>query len=453
MSTSITSAAYNANPTFTGSSSYSSSFQQVLTRAVQMASLPMQQVEADISTATNESSAISSLENTFGSLDSAVQAVGTAAAGSAAATVSDTSSISATATSSALPGTYTIQVDSLGSYTTTLSPAGSSAVTDPSTQNISSASSFTLTVNGGNTTITPSGNSLDDLAAAINGASAGVQATIVNMGSAASADYRLVVTSDSLSADTISLSDGSSQLLNTISTGAAATYQVNGSSTVLQSNSPQVTLSPGLTVTLLGQSSSPVTVTVSTDYSSLQTALSNLASAYNSAFSAVQAQVGQSGGALAGQSIVYTLQNVLQQVSQFSSNSSGAVNTLADLGLTLSDTGQMSFDASTFSAQNASNISQFLGGASSGGFLQTAESALSGVDDSTTGALEAEYAAFQTQITGDNQQVTDDQARIGLMETNLEAELAQADAAIATLETQKTYYQDLFQAEYSSSST
>ena len=121
--------------------------------------------------------------------------------------------MSAATTSSALPGTYSIQVDGLGSYTTAMSQAGSTPVTDPTTQNISSASSFTLTVNGTNTTITPADGSLEGLAAAINSSSAGVQATIVNLGSNTSPDYRLVVTSTSLSPDSIQLSDGSSNLL------------------------------------------------------------------------------------------------------------------------------------------------------------------------------------------------------------------------------------------------
>jgi len=447
----ISSSGYNASPTFSGSSTYSSSFQQVLTRAVQMASLPMQQTQNDVNNCTSDQSALSSLETTFQSLDSALQAIGTASAGTVSASASNTS-VSASATSSALPGTYSIQVDTLGSYTTMLSQAGSTTVTDPTTQNISSSSSFTLTVNGANTTITPTDDSLEGLATAINASSAGVQATIVNVGANTSPDYRLVVTSDSMSPDTIQLSDGSSNLLGAVSTGAPATYQVNGSSTVLQSNSPQVTLSPGLTVTLLTPSSTPATITVSTDYSSLQTALSSFATAYNAAVTAVQGQVGQNAGPLSGQSVVYTLSNVLQSISLYSSGS-GAVGSLSDMGLSIDKTGQMSFDASTFIAQNTTAITQFLGSVSSGGFMQAAENALTSVDDPNTGDIETEYNAYGTQITTDNQKVSDDQTRIGTMETNLEAELSQADAAIANLQAQKSYYEELFQAEYPSGSS
>jgi len=161
-----------SSPTFTGSSTFSSSFQQVLTRAVQLASLPMQELQNNVNDLTNQQSALTQLDSTFQSLDAALQSIGMASGGSSAASVSDSSSVSAAATSSALPGTYSIQVDGLGSYTTMLSQAGSTPVADPTTQSISSASSFTLTVNDKNTTITPASGSLEGLAAAINSSSA-----------------------------------------------------------------------------------------------------------------------------------------------------------------------------------------------------------------------------------------------------------------------------------------
>jgi len=441
-------------PTFNGSSTFSSSFQQVLTRAVDTASLPMQQTQNDVTTATSQQTALTQLGSDFDSLSTAVQAVDSASGGSLSATVSDSSSVSASASSSALPGTYSIQVDTTGSYTTTMSAAGSPAITDPTTQSISSASSFTLTINGTQTTITPTDGSLEGLANAINAASADAQATIVNLGSNSSPDYRLVVTGTSLNDDDIQLTAGTSTtpLLSTISEGSAATYQVNGSSTVLQTTSPQVTLAPGLTVTILGTSTAPDTVTVAADYSSLQTALTNFATAYNTAFSAVEQQVGQNGGALTGESIVYELQDMLEGLAAYSSGS-GSVSSLADLGLTVDDTGQMSFDASTFSGLNQSDISQFLGSATSGGFLQSATNALTSADDPTTGDIETDYSGLQSQINADNQTISNDQASITLMETNLQSELTQADAAIATLQSQKTYYADLFQAEYPSTSS
>ena len=435
-------------PTFSGSSTFSSAFQGVLTNAVDQASVPLEQMQDDVTTLTSQQSALTSLESTFQSLGTALQSIGSATAGSPSASVSDASVVSASTTSSALAGTYSIEVDSLGANSTAVSQAGSPPVTDPTTQDISSSSTFTLTVDGTNTTITPTDNTLEGLASAINSSSANVQATIVNLGSGSSPDYRLVLTGDDLGTDTMTLSDGTTNLLGTVTGGEPAEYSVNGS-TEVQSNSTQVTLSPGLTVNLLGTSAEPVTITVSTSYSGLQNALSSFATAYNSAVSAVNAQIGQNAGPLSGDDVVDTLRDALQSLTQYSSGS-GAVSSLNDLGLSVDDSGNMSFDASTFSALNPADIAQFLGTATSGGFMEAATSTLSSITDESTGNIETDYAALQTQITEQNLNISNEQTRITDMETNLQNELSQADAAIATLQSQKTYYADLFQAEYPS---
>jgi flagellar hook-associated protein 2 len=435
-------------PTFSGSSTFSSAFQGVLTNAVDQASEPLEEMQSDVTTLTGQQSALTSLESTFQSLSTALQSIGSASTGSPSASVSDSSVVSATTTSSALAGTYSIEVDSLGANSTAVSQAGSPPVTDPTTQNISSSPTFTLTVDGTSTTITPTDNTLEGLASAINSSSANVQATIVNLGSGSSPDYRLVLTGDDLGTDTMTLSDGTTNLLGAVTGGEPAEYSVNGS-TEVQSNSTQVTLSPGLTVNLLSTSAEPVTITVSTSYSALQNALSSFATAYNSAVSAVNAQIGQNAGPLSGDDVVDTLRDALQSLTQYSSGS-GAVSSLNDLGLSVDDSGNMSFDASTFSALNPADIAQFLGTATSGGFMEAATSTLSSITDESTGNIETDYAALQTQITEQNLNISNEQTRITDMETNLQNELSQADAAIATLQSQKTYYADLFQAEYPS---
>jgi flagellar hook-associated protein 2 len=442
-------------PAFNGSSTYSSSFQTVLDNAVQRASLPMQLMQDEVTTLTGQQTALTTLEGDFVSLQGAIASINSAVQGTPTATSSDTSVVTASASSNALAGTYSIQVDQAGSSSVALSDAGSTTVTDPGSQNISSSSSFTLTVNGIATTITPSGNTLDDLVTAINGAGAGVSAIIVNMGGSSGADYRLVLTSDELGPDTIQLNDGATDLMSPLSSGALAEYKVNGASTDVTSTSSQVTLSPGLTVTIQPDATagSSATVTVTTDYSGLSTALSSFVSAYNSAVTAVQAQTGQNAGALSGDSTVYQLENILDNIAEYTGSGSGSVNSLTDLGLDLDSTGQLSFDSSTFSSLNTTDIQSFLGSASTGGFLQMATNAATSATDNSTGIIENNISALQTQITNENSLISNQQDMITNMETNLETKLSAADAAIATLESEKTYFTDLFQAEYPASST
>ncbi|HVY91784.1 MAG TPA: flagellar filament capping protein FliD [Bryobacteraceae bacterium] len=432
---------------FNGSSTYASSFQQVIQRAVGIASLPMQILQGDVTSLTSQQQATSTLGSVFQTLQNALTALGTTSTGSPSASVSG-GGVTATASTDALPGTYSIQVDDIGSSTVTLSSDTLPTVTDPSTDNISTASSFTLTVNGVDHTITPDGSSLSSLVTAINAAGDGVQATLINVGSSASPDYRLSVTSSNLGADTIQLNDGTNNLLDTLSTGTDAFYRLNGSATQIQSTSRQITLSPGLTVNLVSQTTSPSTVTVSTDFSGLQNAISNFVSTFNSAVTSVQKNEGQNGGALEGNSLIYTLVNVLNNLAQTSSGS-GAVTSLADLGVTLQQNGQLAFDPSVFSAANTTDIQQFLGSTTTdGSFLQQTNDALNTVTDVNVGLIASTFNAFQTEITSKNSEIANDQLRIDQLQTNLQTQLSKADAAIATLESQKTYFEQLFTATY-----
>ncbi len=438
--------------TFNGNSKYASDFQQVLTRAVAIASLPLQSLQNGEVTLTQQEQALGGLQSTFSSLQSAIQGLGSAQAAMSAA-VSDTSTISAAASSTALPGTYSIQVTNLGSSTTTLSNAGTTAVTDPTSGNISSSSSFTLTINGMATTITPSGTSLQSLASAINGAGLGVQATIVNVGSNSSPDYRLSIASNNLAADTIQLNDGTSDLLTTLSTGTPATYQVDGLNTSIQSNSRQVTLSPGLTVNLLQTNvGNWATVTVAPNTGALSSGLNNFASAYNAAVDALAAQHGQNAGPLLGSSLITSLGQALQNVSLYT-GSAGSITSLADLGLSLdSTTGHLTLDPTQLSTLNPSAIQQFLGNATSGGFLQAVTNTMTSVADSSSGMIQSTVSSVQTEINNQNNLISQEQDRVTTLQTNLQAQLAAADASISILQQQVTMMSELFQAQYGSTS-
>jgi flagellar hook-associated protein 2 len=442
-----TSSSLSTPVTFSGQSTFSSSFEQVLQRAVSIASLPMQELENSVSTLEGQQSDLNTMQSTFGSLQTALQQVASAITGEVTASSSDSSVVTATAQSTTLPGTYSIQVSDVGSSTSTISNAGSPPVTDPTSASISSSSTYTLTVNGTTTTISPSSDTLDSLADAINNANAGVSATIVNLGSNSSPDYRLSLTSTELGPDSIQLNDGSNDLLTTVQTGDVAQYTVNGNGNTLTSTSDQITLAPGLTATLVSANpNETVNITVGASEGNLSTALSNFASAYNSAFSAVQNETGQNGGALSGESIVYELQQALSQIATYTA-SSGSVQDMSDLGLDLSNSGTLSFNATQFDSQSASGIQQFLGNLTSGGFLQAANNAISGVADPTTGMLVTQYASVGTQITSDQSEISDDQTQVNLIQTNLQQQLSAADAAIAVLQEQNSFYTNLFQTE------
>ena len=448
MSTSSTTAASTA-PTFSGQSQFAASLQQVITRAVGIASLPLDSLQATLTTFNNQQSALQGLDSVFSALQSSVNSLQTALTSSSLTSSASDGTVSTSVQSGASPGTYSIEVDSLGANSTALSNAGSTAVTDPTSQGISSSTTLTLDVNGTLTTIAPASTSLDDLATAINTQASGlVQATVVNVGSTAAPDYRLSLTASQLGGQTLDLTDSTdTSVIQQSVAGSLASYTVAGLSTELTSDSRTVTLAPGLTVDLLSQNTSgqPTTVTVANDPTALASAVSSFAGSYNAAATALSQYHGQNGGPLEGDSIISTLSNVLQSLSGYSNGSPDTA--LANFGITVDSTGQLSVDTGAFTAAanaNFAGLVSTLGGTSTGGFLQAATNLLNSVEDPTVGTLKNEEASVANEITAQNTKITDEQARVSQLQSNITAQMVQADAAIASLESQVSYVNGLF---------
>src|ERR1019366_794288 len=187
--------------TFNGSSTYAADLQQTITHAVAVASIPLNQLNSNVTTLQGQSTELGYLQNGFNLIQTALQGLSTASTGgSLSATVSDNTIATANLNTSAAAtaGTYTLNVISTGSPTTSVSNANLPAVSDPSASSISTASTYTLSVGGSNFTITPTTNSLNALAQAINSSGAGVSATVINLGSPSAPSYTLSLQSNAL---------------------------------------------------------------------------------------------------------------------------------------------------------------------------------------------------------------------------------------------------------------
>ena len=443
-----TTSSTTSTATFNGTSTYAADLQQAITKAVTIASLPLNQLNANVTSLQNQGSELATLQGNFSSIQAAIQSLDqTTNGGNLAASGSNNAVATATLDSSSAisGGTYVLNVTSPGAPTTTVSNSTLPTVSDPSSTSISSASSFTLSVNGTNYTITPSTNSLSALAQAINQSGAGVNATLVNIGPPSAPDYRLSVQSTALGSVSIQLSDGS-DLLTTSTTGSPAQYQINGQpSTPINSDSSTVTLAPGLTADLL--TAGQTTITVAPSSTGAANALASFVSAYNATVNELANNHGTTGGALTGQSIVFSLEQSLRDLTGYTGGS-GSVQNLTDLGLTFNQTGQLSFNQSQFesvAATNPSDLASFLGSASSGtGFLNAATNVLNGLDDPTNGLFQSSASTLQQQINSDNQQITATQNKVTAVQNQVTAQMAAADALIASLQSQVSYFTNLF---------
>jgi flagellar capping protein FliD len=139
----------------------------------------------------------------------------------------------------------------------------------------------------------------------------------------------------------------------------------------------------------------------------------------------------------------------LQGLGNYTTGSEG-ISSLASLGITFDKTGHLSLDTTAFSSATANqiqNLTTFLGDTTTGGFLQFAQTQLTGVLDSTTGLLPDATSSIQSQINTDNALITTDQARVTTLQTNLTAQLSASDALVASLEQSYSLVAGLFQAQ------
>jgi flagellar hook-associated protein 2 len=438
----------SVSPTgFTGTSLFSNDLQNAISRAVAIASLPIQQLTDQQNTLNSQLSELNQLSGQFTSLQTAISSLASAASTSvASANVSDPSIVTATASPTALPGTYSVNVLDPGSFASALSnTSGLPIVSDPTTQNISSSTSFTLKV--GNTSYPPiTASNLNALAATINQSGAPVQATVINVGSPSAPNYQLAIQATTIGANTIQLTDSTNTtLLTALAPGTNASYTVNGQpSGGISSSSRTVTIAPGLTVNL--EKTGTATITVAGNTSQISSALTAFAGAYNAVADEVNKNRGQNGGPLTGDSILLSASQALHSIANYSAAGSG-FSSLYSIGLGFDKNGHLQFDPSQISSLSQTQINQlasFLGSPTSGGFLQAATNTLSSLLDPSTGLFTDAVNSTNDQLTQTAQQISTSQDQVTALQTSLQAQMAAADALISTLEQQNNFVTGLF---------
>jgi flagellar hook-associated protein 2 len=431
--------------TFSGQSKYSQDFQQVLTRAVQLQSLNLQNLQIQQQNTQAQQNALQSLDKTFTGLQNAVAALSNATGlASLSTSIGNPSVASVSLSAGASTGVYTLEVTDLGSRTQTVSASGFPTVSDPASQSISASSSFTLTVDGVNTAITPAQNTLQGLVDAINAnPSLGASASILNVGGSGAPDYRLALQSKDLGPASVQLNDGTNNLLNTVATGTLASYKLDGLPNPIMSNSDTITLSPGVTINLLGTNpGSPTAISINQDTTAVQNALKSFVTAYNAVADQLSQSYGQSGNALQGDSVLFSAQSALRAINGYT----GSTSPLSFLGLDLDSSGHLTFDLPEFDASATlgfSALSSYLGNSTSG-FIQSANSALQSLEDPITGAIKNEEQQLTISLTNLTSKISDQVDYINDFQQTLLTQLSQSDAMIYQLEQQNNLYAGLF---------
>ncbi|HLN01115.1 MAG TPA: flagellar filament capping protein FliD [Bryobacteraceae bacterium] len=432
--------------TFTGLSPYASDFQSILTRAVDIAQLPITQHTNELSDisareqlASGIQTALASLATTLSSLNS----LGTNQ--SLTGTSSNTSLVQVDNSSLANPASFTIS--NITSLASTASVSTTNGYANATTAAVSTTGTMQLKING--TAVTPnidltgSGkNNLTGLASAINALNAGVTATVINTATGAT-PYYLSISANTGGSNNIQLFDDPSGANTAValsgSSGSNADFYLQNQHIVSPTNTITSAI-PGMTFTIAGTTSTNQTVTLSAASDSIQISnqLQTFVSQYNALQTLLNAQIGPSAGLLLGNSMISGVQQALHGLMNFHGGGTSGVQTLEDLGIQMADnTGVMSFNPATFNALTPSQIQtaySFLGSATGFGLLP---STLTSYSDPVTGSIAGQETQWQTTTTNLNNQINTLIDNANLMQSTLDAKLQAADALIVQMQTQQ----------------
>ncbi|MEO6897237.1 MAG: flagellar filament capping protein FliD [Caldimonas sp.] len=381
-------------------------------------------------------------------------------------------------TNGATAGTYTVKVASIASVQTLASAAkpaaapigagtlhielgkwGSAATGAPSFTASGTPPAVDIVVSATDT--------LADVRDRINGASAGVTATIMTDASgsrllisssatgAANGFRTSVVDADGNNTDAAGLSAlaydptaGASQMTRPlVAADAAAT--INGLQVTSASNT-LANIVDGLTLTLSAPTTAAATVTVVADNDTLKKTLTDFAAAYTSVYKLIAADTrydptSKQGGILQGDSAAVGLQNQLRTLAGGLSGASSAFGRLSDVGLQIQTDGSMTVNSTKLDSAlaNLPEITKLFTGVgglfpSNDGFgkrFRDTTTAMLGID----GSITSRTTGLSNQLQRNQKDQDSFTMRLAGIEKRLRAQYTALDTQMASLSTQSSY--------------
>jgi flagellar hook-associated protein 2 len=417
-------------------------------------------------------SALDTLQGTLAALENPTQL------GGYDGTVADTSIATATASSDAVAGQYSLSVQNLATATQLTSAHVASSATPIGTGN--------LTINVGTTSATisidSSDNTLAGIASAINAApnNPGVSATVITAADGA----RLVLTgttTGAANAITVTQSGGdgglsalvydpANSVTNMTQTQQAqdANFTINGFAATSSSNVVSGAIS-GVSIDLLAPSatttvgttttSTPTTLTITPDTKAAQTSITAFVTALNGVLSSIQTLGGydaatQTAGALQGNATLQSFQNQLENILDTVTSSTSGAASLGDLGITPDpNSGTLNTSTNVLSSALSANLSavgQLLGGPNG---IATQIDKLTTQYTQAGGLLSIINQGLQTGLTNVATQQTALNAELATYSATLTTQYNAMDAAVAALKETQTYLNAEFNPSANQSSS
>lgn len=411
-----------------------------------------------------EISAYGTLTSSLNALQTAAEALADASLYQSLSTSLSGSGVSVSTTSSAVAGSYSIEVSQLAQ--------AQSLATDGIADTSTTLGTGTLTLQSGSgtaisITLGSSNNTLAGLRDAINAAGGGITATIVSDGSAS--PYRLVLTSSSTGTDaemTVSYSssdssdlasslfgyaDGAGSMTETVA-AKNAELTINGISVTSQSNTVKDALQ-GVTLNLTATGASQ-TLKVERDTDKILKAITAFVDAYNDFASTVDDLTAYdadsaTGGELLGDSTTRRISTELAS-DIYSSVGSGTFSYLSQLGITLQSDGTLSIDEDTLQSALDDNIDAvtqfFIGSDGKSGFISRITEDLDSYLDEDTGLITAKTDSLESKLDRLEERYEQKQALIDSEMERWREQFTQLDTLISTLNSTADYLTTQFEA-------
>jgi len=415
-------------------------FNMILDAVMQAESQPLRALQNDQAKIQNKDSAFLSLSGIINALKTPVNALtGSAAFTGVAATSSNTSVATVSASGGATPGQYSVSVSQLARAQVTKSENGYSAATDVA----ATGGSISFTINGETTEAisVTTDTTLADLAQQINDQGSGVIASVINDGT----NNKLVIMSRETGAANgftinntltnskgaaVAFTAGQSPTFGNAQDARNARLNVNGIDIQSASNSVTGAIA-GISLTLTGEGNAQIGA--SRDFSGAKENLKALVASYNKIR---QFYSDQAKGVLGTDPLMREVVNDLKTVLLTSNANGGRYKYLSEIGLELTSTGELKLDESKFDAAIKSYSADvqklFQGAGSADGAFDNLIKTLENLDGDT-GLIKTARNSIATTLSGYANRIEHQQAMLEIRRQALQKMYAAADQAISQL--------------------
>jgi flagellar hook-associated protein 2 len=372
----------------------------------------------------------------------------------------DEAALTAQASPSATPGTYTVRVNSLAKAQVNSSTGSASR-----TASLGGPASLQLDIGGGTYLIGVASPNLDSIAAAINEFDTqnqiGVRAEVVDTGNTTGGGanrYQLVVRSTKTGTDgafTLSVDDGDAAFAAVVNDVAAnvrtaasnASLTINGAVSIQRSTNQISDLWPGITLDLKSVPNPPkdITVTVTTDTEATSKKVEAFVEAYNKVVdffteqNALDAE-GKAKSPLFGDQTLRSLRSTLRSAvgTAVAAQPNQPFQLLSQIGVTSDTAGKLTFNRSKFEEklvedeQAAAAIFTDAQNGVASQFITKIEV----YTDSVDGLLKNRTDTFDRQTKQTQSRIDQAERRLELYEKQLEAKYANLENLLARLQGQ-----------------